>query len=80
MKQSEILEKIGADTINKRNGIYTVRKSYFYTFGKSTKNLKYKVLKAFPYAEIIDYGNHCTPFRGGQSVRDGSHWYVSFRL
>ena len=80
MKLQEIAQLIGADTISRREDVITVRKSYFYTFGKSARDFEARVLKAFPNAKIHDIGDHWVPFKGGHTVAQGTHWYVKFSL
>ena len=83
MKLKEIKKFIGADgadTISRKDGVITVRKGFYYQMGKTSEDFKNKVLKAFPDAKIIDFGEHYAMFRGGASVAKGSHWYVKFKL
>ena len=75
-----IKHKIGADTISRTGNIYTIRKGHFYTFGKTSKDWENNVLAAFPKAKIIDSGDRNAAFRGGQSIRSGSHFWVIFEL
>ena len=84
MKKVENILKSIVSSFSKRNGIYTVRRGYFYTSGKTTNDFVDRisdVLKQEGVAfEIVDSGNHWAPFRGGASVCNQSHWYVKFSL
>lgn len=68
------------DTISKKSGIFTVRKSYFYTHGGTTQKIVNIVKSKIPSAKIIDSGDHWAAFRGGASVANQSHWYVKFTI
>lgn len=76
----EIKEKLFADSYSRKDNVITVRNSFFYTFGKTTQNLIDAVLKAFPTAKIVDSGEKWTAFRGGDTIAQGSHWFVKFTL
>jgi len=80
MKTSEIGELLSSDSTSKRGDVYTVRKTYYYKHGYDAMQYASKVKSVFPDAIIIDYGDHWAPFRGGDSVERGSHWYVKFKL
>ena len=80
LKLSEIKEKLNVDTISRKENIYTVRKEYFYRFGKDEDTIVEKILVLFPTAKIIDKGDHFAPFRGGASTANSSHWYVKFSI
>ena len=76
----DVKEKLSFDTYSVKNGIFTVRKSFFYTMGKRSSDYVAKVKTAFPNAEIVDFGEVWKTFRGGSSVANGSHWYVKFSV
>lgn len=69
-----------ADTVSVRNGVYTARRGFYYTHGRTADALADAVRRAIPGATVTGSGEHWAPFRGGQSVRDGSHWFVSFTV
>ena len=77
---NEIKEKINADSYSRKGDVITVRVGYFYTFGRSVTNLINEVLKAYPNAKIIASGDHYANFRGGDTVAQGSHWFVKFTI
>jgi hypothetical protein len=66
------------DTISKRNGIFTARKAYFYTYGQTEQDAVNVIKIRIPSAKIIDTGDHWRPFKGGASIASQSHWYVKF--
>ena len=79
--QKEIKSKIrGADTLSKKNGIYTIRQGFYYKMERSEEKLKKNILEVYPNAEIIDSGEHWAAFRGGQTIASGSHFWVKFKL
>jgi len=77
-----ILTKLyGVDDITKhRDKTYTARKSFFYTNGQTADNLENNIRAKFPEMKTINKGQIWKPFRGGDSVKKGSHFYVHFSL
>ena len=76
----EVKAKVYSDTCSKRNGVFTIRKGFFYRHGRDTQHWEQKVMNAFPNASIIDSGEIWKAFRGGASTKDSSHWFVKFIL
>lgn len=74
----EIREKLDFDTYSVRNGVFTVRKEFFYTHGVTAEHHVKKVLSVFPDAKIVDCGEVWKPFRGGESTANNSHFFVKF--
>ena len=85
---AEALEKNGLSTSSegtfgrKKDG-WIVRRGYFYipmVNGYSSDKLAEKVRKAIEAAglplEVKDHGDHWRPFRGRDTLAQGSHWYV----
>ena len=71
-----------SDKISVRNGVYTIKKSYFYGFGKDGSELAKKVESKLDSAVVIDYGNHWHPFVGGAkpgSSKD-SYYFCKFYI
>lgn len=68
------------DTFSKRDGVFTVRREFFYTRGTHAEDKVNEVLAAFPNAKILDSGEVWKPFRGGASTANSSHWFVKFTL
>jgi len=79
-KLEEIKDAVGADTISKKNGIITVRKSFFYTHGYTAEQFADRVKQHFPNAQIVSLDEVWKDFRGGATVANQSHWRVDFRL
>lgn len=77
---ARIKDAVGADTISRKDDVITVRKSFFYSMGKTANDFVNKVKQAFPEAEIMDSGKRWVAFRGGASVANQSHWWVKFKL
>lgn len=80
MKLQDIKHELGADSISKKDGVITIRRGYFYRMNNSEQKIAEKVKVLFPNAEILDMGDHYASFRGGQSVAQGSHFWVKFKL
>lgn len=76
----QIKEKIHADSYSVKNGVFTLRRTFFYRMGKDANNIRLAVLDAFPNAVIIDNGEVYKAFRGGSSVANSSHWFVKFSV
>ena len=79
----DILNTAGVcmDTLSKkRNGNYIARRGFFYTNGCSGDSLAGKIKTKFPEVTIIDSGDHWKPFRGGDTIKQGSHFYVKFTM
>ena len=80
MTIKQLKEVLMADSYSKRNGVFTVRKGFFYTHGRSAGDFMNEVTQALPNAIIKDFGEHRTSFRGGASVANSSHWFVKFTI
>lgn len=78
MTLKQVREIFPADTHSVKNGVFTVRRGFFYSNGFSADAYAAKVLAAFPTATIVDCGEVWKAFRGGASVAQGSHWFVKF--
>jgi len=80
MKLSDIKSKLYADTYSQKDGVFTVRRGFFYRMGKDVSHFKNDILATFPSAKIIDSGEVWKAFRGGSSVANSSHWFVKFTI
>ncbi len=81
MTLAQIKNKIyGVDTISVRGGVYTVRRGFFYTSGKTSNEIALRVARALPEATILGHGEVWKDFRGGAPVAQQSHWWVKFTL
>lgn len=76
----QVKEQLRIESVSVKGGVYTVRQGFYFQMGKTAANLENKVKQAFPNANIVDKGEVFKPFVGGQSVAQGSHWYVKFTL
>jgi hypothetical protein len=67
----------------KEPGHYTIRKGYFYHHGQDSgtwaKDAEDKMQKAGHKVKLVDHGDHFAAFRGGDSVKKGSHFYAKFK-
>ena len=72
------------DITNHKEGSFTLRRSYFYTNGKTQKDFEKDVmskLKKEGYsAAVIDSGNVWKEFKGGAAVKNQSHWWVKMKF
>ena len=57
-KTQNIGDKINADKISVRNGVYTAKWMYFYTHGNTETNYAIKVKQQFPDAVITETSNN----------------------
>jgi len=78
------LESAGVhpNTLSVRKGVYTAKRSYYFGIFSDGTGLKDAVLKAFPKAAIVDFGNHYHEFIGAAKAggpKDSYHW-VKFKL
>jgi hypothetical protein len=72
--------RVFVDTLSQSNGVFTVRRGFFYRLDGSAKVLADNIQRALPNAVIIEKGEVYKEFRGGSSVARGSHWYVKFTV
>lgn len=77
---SHVKELLGADTVSRRDGVYTARWEFFYTHGVTAGDKVNVVKKQLPKAAVVDSGEVWKAFRGGASTAQSSHWYVKFTL
>jgi hypothetical protein len=67
------------DTLSQKDGVFTVRRGFFYTHGFTADGYAAKVQAVFPEATILEKGEVWKSFRGGASVvARQSHWFVKF--
>ena len=74
----QVRDALCVDSVSKRNGLFTVRRGFFYTHGRNAEYLVNAVKRAFPGVQVRDFGEVWKPFRGGASVAAQSHWFVVF--
>jgi hypothetical protein len=71
-----------SDKISVRNGVYTIKKSYYWGVSEDGSALAKKVESKLDKAVVLDYGNHWHPFVGGAksgSSKD-SYLYCKFYI
>ena len=71
-----------SDKISVRNGVYTIKKSYYWGISEDGSALAKKVESKLDKAVVLDYGNHWHPFVGGAksgSSKD-SYLYCKFYI
>lgn len=86
-KQAMIREALVGvvDTVGrKRNGNIIVRRGFYYRHGMTPAALSQRVVNALNLAgikvRVVDSYEQWTPFRGGQSVAQGSHFGVELEV
>jgi hypothetical protein len=72
--------KVKLDMVSLKHGVFTARRTFFYTHGKTAQILVNAITDAFPTAEILESGEIWKPFRGGAPVAKQSHWFVKFTI
>lgn len=85
MTTNQALDKLMAgscypDALSKSKGVFTARKGFFYTGGKTADAFAARVKEALPEANILEQGEVWLPFRGGAPITRQSHWFVRFTL
>ena len=84
MKTTELEQMISADGVSKRNGIFTIRRGYYYTGGydadKYKENIENQLIENDIRFEYVDHGNVWLPFKGGAPLAKQSHWFVKVRI
>jgi len=82
MTTKQIKEIIGYrfDTISKRNEVFTVRRGFFYTHGKTSEDMIVTLKSVLPSAKIIDFGENFVSFSGRKSLANQSHWWIKFTI
>jgi len=77
-------EHMRVDSVSKRNGVFTVRKGFFYTHGGNAVKFKNRVVAELEKLnlnfEVVDFGENWAPFRGGAPLPQSSHWFVKFEV
>lgn len=68
------------DSCSYKDGVFTVRRGFFYTHGATAGHLAARVKAALPSATLVDQGEVWKAFRGGASTAQQSHWFVKFTV
>jgi len=79
---ADVKEKVHADTYSVRNGVFTLRWSFYYAHRVTANDKEIKVINAFPDKKvtIVESGEVNKPFRDGASIVNSSHWFVKFTV
>lgn len=84
MTVTALEEIVSADNITKRNGIFTIRKGFFYTMGGSADKFRDSVEAELINHDIrfetIEADEVYKAFKGGAPIVKQSHWYVKVRI
>jgi len=80
MTLKQLRETFSADSYSVKNGVFTVRRGFFYSGGFTADMFVAKVKATFPKAVIVDSGEVWKSFRGSASVAQQSHWFVKFTV
>ena len=79
VKDKLALHGIHVDEVTVRKGIYTARQGFFYTHGRTSFHLFSEVSTAMhPWFTMTTHGTEHKPFKGGDSVKNSSHFWVNF--
>lgn len=83
MKQIREALSLVADTVGKSKGDIVARRSFFYKMGQSSQKFADRVNVALEAAgvpeRVVEHGTKEAGFRGGQTVAQGSHFWVIVR-
>ncbi len=83
MKEIKSKVESRVDSIGKnKDGTITFRRTFFYRMGGTDEQFRDMICKALREYEfdVIEFGEHWAAFRGGSSVRNSSHWYVTLKF
>lgn len=81
LKETLALAGIHFDQVSKtKTGTYACRQAFFYRFGNSAEKLAIKIKEKFPQMEVVNTEEVWKPFRGGASIKAGSHFLVEVKL
>lgn len=87
MNLNELREVLGInapEALTKYRGVYTYRQGFFYRHNNDHFKVREKLSKALENAgmaaTILDSGEQWKAFRGGDSLKQGSHWWVKFSI
>ncbi len=82
MTAKEVQAILGSKHITKHAGVFTLRCPYFWRqVGDHPKILQHTdvtLTRAGLKYKILDSGDRFVAFRGGQTVKEGSHFWVKF--
>ncbi len=75
-----IKDAIHADSYSVKDGVFTLRRTFFFTSGRTAEGFAAAIKVAFPTAILLEQGEVWKRFSGGASVANSSHWFVKFRV
>lgn len=82
----QVKDAVTADAkgFSPKTGTWTFRRAFFYRHGGSAESFAARVSEQMTAAgvkhTVVNQGEHNAAFRGGQSVKAGSHWWVEVRV
>jgi hypothetical protein len=72
------------DSTAQANGVFILRKSFFYKNGKTEshfeKDVVNRIKKEGYQVQVLDTGTVEKDFKGGASVKNQSHWWVKVKV
>jgi len=80
-----VRDAVMCDSVGKnKEGNIVCRRGYFYRMGDAANNFAARIsselTKAGVKHTVVNQGDHWAAFRGGQSVKAGSHFWVELRV
>lgn len=63
-----------------KKGNYIIRQAFYYSNGRSEHIIEAALLNKYPTANVVGKGKKLTPFRGGATVANQSHYWVEFNF
>jgi len=76
MTVKQIRELGLADTVSHKEGVFTLRRGFFYRHGMDAEQYAAGVVAALPGAVVVGKGEVNKAFSGGASTANYSHWWV----
>lgn len=76
-----MLSGVPFDMLSKnKNGNYIIRQGFYYRNGRSQYIMCEKLQEKFPNVNVVNMGERFVPFRGGDTIAQGSHFWVEFNF
>lgn len=80
----EVLGIYNSESLTKYRGVYTYREGFFYTHGRDSYKvaqiISARLTSAGIQHEILDSGEQWKAFKGSDTLKQGSHWWVKFSI
>lgn len=80
MNTKDVKELLHLDHVSCSKGVFKVKKEFYYRHGFSSEKLAEYVKAKIPAAVIECHGEVDKPFKGGASISNSSHFWVTFSL